>query len=59
MTGTPSWACRASALSASSYWEMTMSGAQERIFSASAAWALGPPTPQECRAVSTSLYAIT
>ena len=24
-----------------------MSGLQERIFSASAAWALGPPTPQE------------
>ena len=31
-----------------------MSGWQARIFSASAAWALGPPTPQEGSWANTS-----
>ena len=59
MTGTPTCCCRASAFSASSYWEIMRSGVQERIFSASAACALGPPTPQEGSAANVSPYAIT
>ena len=37
MTGTPSCSCKASSFSTSSNSEMTMSGLQDRIFSASAA----------------------
>ena len=53
-TGTPVCCCRASALSVSSYSETMISGVQERIFSASAACALGPPTPQEGSAAKVS-----
>lgn len=47
ITGTPNCSCKASSFAASSYSEITISGLHDNIFSASANWLLGPPTPHD------------